>query len=262
MNSHRDGQGAGSRKTGASMRGEVIWMIRDARDLKANEKAFLFVCESRGEMTAKRERCYGDMGMGKDAFYAARDSLIAKGLITAREVVGGTTRYRVSAEALARYVPDPSGNPELNDHTHPNMTDTTRPEKPDTPVLEIRTPPSGNLILKGDSKNTIKNNLEVDQPTTAAKDSEVTFKSPPSPPEGSEWRVQVWGCALCGQGGREHILYRDTDCLVYECELTGYLITTPYTPVPAVERGLGAHYEVSRDKRAEPIKVVEQADAS
>lgn len=83
------------------MRNDVIWAIRDARGLTVEEKGILWAVESRGVAFGTVGTVAADCGMTVDRFYRRRKPLIAQGVLEATEQPGGTTKYRVNAEALA-----------------------------------------------------------------------------------------------------------------------------------------------------------------
>ncbi|MRJ75464.1 hypothetical protein GEV29_02850 [Aeromicrobium sp. SMF47] len=92
---------------GRSMNGQTIWDIRDARGLSSNEKVFLMVIESRGDMWASVAQASADMGMSRSTFYKTRTSLIDRGLIKVlRRGPNQTTVYRVRRPAVRGLVPD------------------------------------------------------------------------------------------------------------------------------------------------------------
>lgn len=84
---------------------QVIWNIRDARGINANEKTFLFVVASRGIMYSEWQTAAADMGMSKDTYYRTRSALIKKGLIKEGLRKDTTTVYRIEEKALAALVP-------------------------------------------------------------------------------------------------------------------------------------------------------------
>jgi hypothetical protein len=89
------------------MRPEVIFAIRNARGLDANEKSILLVVESRGVAFGTAETIAADCGMGDNRFYKWRRRLIERGLLDATERVGTTTKYRVNSTGVAELVPPP-----------------------------------------------------------------------------------------------------------------------------------------------------------
>ena len=89
-----------------NVRVNVLFAVRDARGLCAEEKAILHAIELRGEARAGWERLAEDAGLKKKRFYKYRGDLLTKGLIDARRRAGATTIYRVNEDVLALYVPD------------------------------------------------------------------------------------------------------------------------------------------------------------
>ncbi|QIG42067.1 hypothetical protein G5V58_04125 [Nocardioides anomalus] len=91
---------------------QTLWAIRDARDLDAWEKAFLFVVATRGLMFTTAARAAADMGMGLTKFYAVRKSLLSRALVsvTTRGQGNGssmTTTYSVNLDEVRKLLPSP-----------------------------------------------------------------------------------------------------------------------------------------------------------
>lgn len=105
---------------------QVIWNIRDARNLNHEEKGFLFVVASRGVMSSRWDTAAADMGMTKQRYYKARSSLLEKGLLEEGRRMNGTTVYRIKEDVLATYVPEKVETEEITwddshmetDHSH------------------------------------------------------------------------------------------------------------------------------------------------
>jgi hypothetical protein len=96
--------------------GPLVWAIRDARGIPGNVKHLLHVVASRGESgcTTACETLAGDMGVKKDAFYAARKSALDLGLLRGHRRWDDTTVYLVDADVLGTYLHH-SGNPETGE---------------------------------------------------------------------------------------------------------------------------------------------------
>jgi len=89
---------------------QTLWAIRDARGLSVYEKAFLFVVATRGVMFTIATKAAQDMGMGLTKFYAVRQALLSRGLISVRTRGQGnrtsrTTMYTVNLEAVRALTP-------------------------------------------------------------------------------------------------------------------------------------------------------------
>lgn len=82
----------------------VIDAIRDARDLDADEKAFLWTVESRGVMFASAPVAAGDMGMSRAQFYRVAARLHDRGLVT-RTGRERRHRWRVNEGAVIALIP-------------------------------------------------------------------------------------------------------------------------------------------------------------
>lgn len=92
-----------------TMRPEVMWLIRDSRELTAPEKALLWAVESRGVAHGTWETVANDAGVGRTAFYRLRKELAQRGALEVRERPGTTTTYRVLPAGLSPSFPNPAG---------------------------------------------------------------------------------------------------------------------------------------------------------
>lgn len=144
------------------MRNDVIFAIRDARELKTNEKTFLFVCESRGKagMFSDHDLNYTDMGMSKATYYRVRESLLEKKLIETRRRYNNTTVYQVNVEVLEGYV---KSQPETQSH-------------PETPQSHSETPESHSAETKKNQKNIKKNFNESAGASSSPQDKNESNK--------------------------------------------------------------------------------------
>lgn len=138
------------------MRNDVIWAIRDARNLKTNEKTFLFVVESRGETFASAETNALDMNMSLKTYYRVREALLDKQVLKANERPGQPTVYTVDAEGLVKLTR--GSNEGLVNLTRPPLVKTTRGVSPN--LLEGS---SQNDQTKKNLKNKDKNKEEEER---------------------------------------------------------------------------------------------------
>lgn len=131
------------------MRNEVMWGIRDARSFSQNEKMFLMIVESRGEMKTAWVRAAEDMCMSKATFYRTRTSLIEKGIILTQRLSNGVTIYKVDAESLT--------------DTEESHTETTEAEESHTETTESHCDE-----YKKNTKKNITTEEELEEELTAA----------------------------------------------------------------------------------------------
>ncbi len=88
------------------MRNEVVWAIRDARGLTADEKAVLWAVETRGTAFGVAETLAGDAGVSRATFFRRRDELVTRGLLSARKVYGQRQlTYSVVSDSVRELVP-------------------------------------------------------------------------------------------------------------------------------------------------------------
>lgn len=156
------------------MRNEVIWAIREARTLGAEQKAILWAVESRGISHGAIENVAKDCGMTEERFRKYRKQLAEDGFLDITERPGRTTLHRVNADAVKALVPAASPTPleiptsseiptplensestplEIPTPTPPGNQTPTPPEIPETKKTIKRTP-------KGSSKETTNDGLD------------------------------------------------------------------------------------------------------
>lgn len=108
------------------MRNDVIWAIRDARGLTAQEKAFLFVVESRGEMTTTATKAAEDMGLSRATYYRVRDGLLRKKCLTVRQRADQPSVYVVNEVSLSETHVSHSETPLSHSETKVSHCDNTK----------------------------------------------------------------------------------------------------------------------------------------
>lgn len=154
--------------------GPLVWTIRDARSIPGSVKHLLHVVASRGESgsTTAWETVAGDMGVGKDAFYAARRTALELGLLLESRRWNDTTVYLVNVEVLRTYLPD-SGNPETVSAGLSGNPETMAPEqavgRTGNPDDHSGNPESHSGIPDGESgnpepKKNLQNDTEPSEP--------------------------------------------------------------------------------------------------
>lgn len=105
-------------------------LIRDTTGLTANEKAFCrLIVDRSGILYATWKQNALDMGVGKDAYYRARDGVLAKGVVMERRGYKTTTAYTLVTDVLGGHVPSPprSGKPERDE----NVSTSSHSGKPE-----------------------------------------------------------------------------------------------------------------------------------
>lgn len=93
---------------------EHLIAVRDCHVLNHKQKVFLFVVISRGEdgLYAKYKRNLADMGLKKDMYYEARDSLIQNKVLTVEIRYNSTTIYHYNPSGHSEYQKSSFGTPE------------------------------------------------------------------------------------------------------------------------------------------------------
>jgi hypothetical protein len=140
------------------MRNQVMWAIRDARGLSANEKVFLFTVESRGSMRTTQVNAAKDMGLSRATYYRVRDSLIGRDLLTVRRNMDSSTEYLVNEVSLSET--DVSHTETVVSHTETDVSHSDNTKK---------------NISKNSKKNMKKNN-SASAPVEPKEDEEPSFE--------------------------------------------------------------------------------------
>lgn len=172
------------------MRNQVIWGIRDARELTVYEAMLIFVVESRGTCEATRERMQADMKCGKDSFYAARKSLHAKGILGFKRKYDDVTAYWIDADVFLAYAKD-SARQDAGVGDSVSQTGDSVPQNEDSVRPET----------KKNSKKNRKKNVTRKKNTTAPVVADAPTVSVSSSQGEPTESLPHWGAVLTSETG-------------------------------------------------------------
>lgn len=169
---NRGADGAARRIASRSVRLDVLWAIRDSRDLKAPEKALLWAVESRGVHYGTWRTVAADAGMKKDAYYAWRARLEAKGALRVTERPGRTTVHEVNAEWFGI-----TGSAESHNGDSGKSEKTFRESAKDPSEISVmKENPQGDPLKGTPSRGPLKETLAERTSAPRVRDSRESLK--------------------------------------------------------------------------------------